>query len=178
MVATLKQLENILSEDSQQISIRMYQPEEKNTPSCFIIQEYIMDPLLYLGYKFDVRVWILLRSSKSKGLELYIYKKAYARLACHKFHVESKEQDEGGADFEEGERKNQLKSNENSPGRGGRLKSIDTSDRYVHLTNNAVQKNCKDYGSLHEGNQLLLTDLLDKLANPQLTEQYLLGKFT
>lgn len=27
VISTLKQLENILSEDSQQISIRMYQPE-------------------------------------------------------------------------------------------------------------------------------------------------------
>lgn len=44
-----------------------------------------MDPLLYQGYKFDMRVWILLRSSKSNGLEVYIYKKAYARLACHKY---------------------------------------------------------------------------------------------
>lgn len=52
-----------------------------------------MDPLLYLGYKFDIRVWILLRSSKSNGLEVYIYKKAYTRLACHKYNIECKEND-------------------------------------------------------------------------------------
>ena len=37
---------------------------------------------------------------------------------------------------------------------------MDGNDRYIHLTNNAVQKNCKNYGILHEGNQIPLKDLL------------------
>ena len=36
---------------------------------------------------------------------------------------------------------------------------MDGYDRYIHLTNNTVQKNCKNYGILHEGNQIL-KDLL------------------
>lgn len=54
-----------------------------------------------------------------------------------------------------------------------RTKSVVSSDKYIHLTNNAVQKYCREYGALHEGNQLLLTDLVKKLANPKLTEEYL-----
>ena len=33
------------------------------------------------------------------------------------------------------------------------------ADRYVHLTNNAVQKNSKNYGVLYEGNQTSLEQL-------------------
>jgi hypothetical protein len=36
-------------------------------------------------------------------------------------------------------------------------KAKQENDKYIHLTNNAVQKNCKDYGILHEGNQVSLT---------------------
>ena len=38
IISNLKQLEKILGEDSQQISIRMYQPEENLTPSSYVIQ--------------------------------------------------------------------------------------------------------------------------------------------
>jgi hypothetical protein len=47
-----------------------------------------MNPLLYEGYKFDIRVWALLRTSKANGLEVYIYKQAYSRLASHKYNRE------------------------------------------------------------------------------------------
>lgn len=63
----------------------MYQPEEVNTPSSYVIQEYITNPLLYKGYKFDIRVWILLRKTKKDGLQVYLYEKGYARLAGHKY---------------------------------------------------------------------------------------------
>lgn len=63
-----------------------------------MIQEYIMDPLLYLGYKFDVRAWVLLRNSKSKGIQVYIYNKAYVRLAGHKYQTELKEEEEANTD--------------------------------------------------------------------------------
>lgn len=136
-----------------------------------------MDPLLYLGYKFDIRAWILVRSSKTNGLEVYIYKKAYTRLACHKYTVESKDE-QAYTDGDDNQRKTLIRSNnQNSPPRIGRLKSIDTNDRYVHLTNNAVQKNCKQYGNLHEGNQLLVSELVDKLAIPKLTQEYLYDNF-
>jgi len=32
-------------------------------------------------------------------------------------------------------------------------------DDYVHLTNNAIQKNCPNYGKQEDGNQLSFTDL-------------------
>ena len=43
----------------------------------------------------------------------------------------------------------------------------------MHLTNNAVQKNCKDYGLLHEGNQIPLKSLIKKLNIEALTHEYL-----
>lgn len=33
------------------------------------------------------------------------------------------------------------------------------NDDYVHLTNNAIQKNCPDYGKQEDGNQLSFNDL-------------------
>ena len=42
------------------------------------------------------------------------------------------------------------------------------TDPFMHLTNNAVQKNCKEYGEIHEGNQILIEDLVDKIAHPGL----------
>lgn len=33
------------------------------------------------------------------------------------------------------------------------------TDDYVHLTNNAIQKNCPDYGKQEDGNQLSFNDL-------------------
>lgn len=68
----------------------MYQPEEKNVPSSFVIQEYIMDPLLYQGYKFDMRVWMLLRVSRGGGLQVFLHRKGYVRLACHKYASDGK----------------------------------------------------------------------------------------
>ena len=63
----------------------MYQPEESTSPSSYIIQEYIMNPMLYQGYKFDLRVWMLLRKSKKEGLQVYLYRKGYARIAGLKY---------------------------------------------------------------------------------------------
>jgi hypothetical protein len=50
-----------------------------------------MNPLLYEGYKFDIRVWALLKTTKTNGLEVYIYKLAYSRLASHKYSREAQE---------------------------------------------------------------------------------------
>lgn len=33
------------------------------------------------------------------------------------------------------------------------------ADDFVHLTNNAIQRNCPQYGELEEGNQLNFADL-------------------
>lgn len=40
----------------------------------------------------------------------------------------------------------------------------DLSNEYVHLTNNAIQKNCPDYGKLEDGNQLSFADLSNYLS--------------
>ena len=67
IITSLKQLEKIFSEDNYQISIRMYQPEDKVTLGSYVIQEYIPNPLLYQGYKFDLRMWMLIQKHKKTG---------------------------------------------------------------------------------------------------------------
>lgn len=47
----------------------------------------------------------------------------------------------------------------------------------MHLTNNAIQKNCKDYGILYEGNQLSISEMVEHLKIPEITEQYLFLRF-
>jgi hypothetical protein len=62
----------------------MYQPEEKTTLTSYVIQEYIPNPLLYEGYKFDLRMWFIIRKTK-KDVEAFIYNDGYARLAAYKY---------------------------------------------------------------------------------------------
>ena len=38
------------------------------------------------------------------------------------------------------------------------LNSKSLKNRFVHLTNNAVQKNCETYGNYEEGNQMSYKD--------------------
>ena len=119
-----------------------------------------MNPLLYKGYKFDIRVWMLLRKTKKNGLEVYLYKKGYARLAGHKYLLSESEN--------EGDKKG-TKPTEVSPEKAKKARKHQLADPFVHLTNNAVQKNCKQYGDLHEGNQIPIELLVQELAIPQLT---------
>ena len=90
-----------------------------------------MNPLLYLGYKFDFRVWMLVKKSKKEGLEVYIYRKGYARIAGQKFVLGSSEAEVG----------------EESPNKKGKkANNSNLNNLFIHLTNNAVQKNSKEYG--------------------------------
>lgn len=80
------------------------------------------------------------------------------RLATHKYSVEEvnneKEEMMPSKESEDGK----IEKGAESPNK--KAKKTDRNqinNRYVHLTNNAVQKNCKDYGILYEGNQLSIT---------------------
>lgn len=88
-----------------------------STFQSFVIQKYMERPLLYKGYKFDIRVYALLTHER----ELWVFHEAYVRLASYQF-------------------------------------SLENMNYYVHLTNNAVQCNSKNYGSLLKGNILGLTE--------------------
>ena len=88
-----------------------------NTIQSFVIQKYIERPLLYKGYKFDIRVFALFTHER----ELLVFHEAYVRLSSYEY-------------------------------------SLDNMNYYVHLTNNAVQLNSKNYGSLLKGNIFGLTE--------------------
>ena len=47
--------------------------------SAVVIQKYIMNPLLLDGYKFDLRIYVLVTSFNP--LEAFIYKRGFVRLA-------------------------------------------------------------------------------------------------
>ena len=44
-----------------------------------VLQKYIMNPLLVDGYKFDMRIYVLVTSMNP--LEAFIYKEGFARLS-------------------------------------------------------------------------------------------------
>ena len=41
----------------------------------------------------------------------------------------------------------------------------EVDDKYIHLTNDAIQKNCEDYGKFENGNKLSLSDFQKYLKN-------------
>ena len=55
--------------------------------SSYIVQKYIKNPLLINGYKFDLRLYVLLTSIKP--LECFIYKQGFARFATKKYNLQS-----------------------------------------------------------------------------------------
>lgn len=89
--------------------------------TSFVIQKYVEKPLLLLGRKFDIRVWVLV----SQEQKCYMFKEGYIRTSCEKYS----------------------------------LSQDSISKAYIHLTNNAVQKNASNYGKFEDGNQLSFSDL-------------------
>lgn len=44
-----------------------------------VLQKYLKDPMLLKGYKFDMRIYVLVTSFNP--LEAFLYKEGFARLA-------------------------------------------------------------------------------------------------
>lgn len=52
-----------------------------------IVQKYLAKPLLFDGYKFDLRLYVLVTSFSP--LEVFIYKEGFGRFASRPYDVES-----------------------------------------------------------------------------------------
>lgn len=90
-----------------------------NAPSpdrTFIIQQYIENPALYKGRKFDLRCFAMVTSINGH-LKGYNYLDGYIKTASKEFNLNS-------------------------------------TNKYIHLTNDAVQKNFEDYGKFEFGNKV------------------------
>ena len=74
-----------------------------------IVQQYIANPMLYNGRKFDIRTFMLI-STNNGLLRAYWYQDGYVRTSSYIWKLE------------------------------------EITDPLIHLTNDAIQKNCDDYG--------------------------------
>ena len=56
---------------------------------AMVVQRYIMDPMLIDGFKFDLRVYVLVTSFQP--LEAFIYREGFARFASERFSLDPEE---------------------------------------------------------------------------------------
>ena len=107
-----------------QAEVRQYAAIQHTT----IIQQYIHNPFLINGRKFDIRCFALV-TAYNGVVQAYFYLDGYLRTASHAFSL------------------------------------ADLSNKFVHLTNDAVQQKCEQYGKFENANKLSYSDFqryLDK----------------
>jgi hypothetical protein len=56
---------------------------QKNSSSNYVVSEYIANPLLLNGYKFDMRIYVVITCINP--LRVYIYEEGLARFATVKY---------------------------------------------------------------------------------------------
>ena len=56
---------------------------EINSEAPYVVQEYIEKPMLIGGYKFDIRLYVLVTSFRP--LEVFLYKRGLARFSTQKY---------------------------------------------------------------------------------------------
>jgi len=60
------------------------------TKNGWICQEYMVDPLLVAGRKFDIRVFVMISyNKKTDDLRAYWFKDGYVRTSCKKYSLDS-----------------------------------------------------------------------------------------
>ena len=105
------------------------------TASC-VAQEYVDRPLLLGGYKFDLRLYVLVTSCVP--LRVHIFRDGIARLCAEKYH---------------------------SARTGEGFGSADGDWRFRHLTNYAINKQHPDFSVAEDGTKRRLGAVLDELAS-------------
>ena len=119
------------------------------TASC-VVQEYIERPLLLDGYKFDLRLYVLVTSCVP--LRIHLFRDGIARLCCAKYRPPHQAARASGGGGDEG-------GGADAAGGGG------DSWRFAHLTNYAINKLHPDFVAGEGGAKRRLGDVLDALRS-------------
>lgn len=106
----------------------------KDSRSYVIAQLYIIDPLLYKGRKFDIRMFMLI-TWVNGSLKAYFFEDGYVRTAACQFNL------------------------------------TDLDDQFIHLTNEAIQKNCDDFSKFEKANKLT-TLMLEEYIKAKVKKEY------
>jgi hypothetical protein len=62
---------------------------EVNPHDAYVVQKYIKNPLLIDGYKFDMRIYVLVTSFQP--LEVFLYREGFARFGSELFTLQHDE---------------------------------------------------------------------------------------
>ena len=112
--------------------VRYIEKNEKHNQrikGVYIVQEYINNPLLYQGRKFDIRVYVLI----TDDYDIYINSYGYIRTSSEKYTYKI----------------------------GNGVSDNWEKDKFVHITNIAVQKYSKNFGKYEKDNYLPLSTEID-----------------
>ena len=60
---------------------------ELNYTDNIVVQRYIANPMLIDGYKFDLRVYVLV--TNFHPLEAFVYREGFARLSTEKYNMDA-----------------------------------------------------------------------------------------
>ena len=93
----------------------------EETLKTWILQEYIVNPLLVYKRKFDIRCYVLVTAFNGV-VQAYFYTEGYLRTACKEYNIKN------------------------------------VTNKFIHLTNDAIQKHSSDYGKYENGNKMSYMD--------------------
>ncbi|CCW67184.1 unnamed protein product [Phytomonas sp. Hart1] len=137
-------------------------------PDRFLVQEYIEDPYLVYGYKFDLRLYVVLTSYEP--VRIYLYKEGLVRFATSPYY--DFPEDFAGPNLEVDLSKEDLPTATASKKRAGSSFRIADERRLTaHLTNFTINKKSEDFVIPRLRGE-------DSAANSPAGEEIMLSKWT